>query len=406
MCRYESTEFGPTLLGREANRGNDMSRYSRIWATEIDHLRATTPDHPVLYFSPETLAETARRFREGFPGLVTYAVKANDNPGVIDTLAQAGVTSFDVASPAEIALVREVVPFATLHYNNPVRSIPEIEAAVAAGVASYSIDGFGELEKLKGRVPQGVEVSVRLALPVKGAAYDFGAKFGEPPEGCVDLLRAVVAAGYVPAMTFHPGTQCEDPAAWARYIETCGEISRQAGVPLARLNVGGGFPSDRGTGARLEPIFAEIARAVAGAFGDTRPHLVCEPGRAMVAEAFSLAVRVKAIRGCGSLFLNDGIYGLLAEVPIMGPYGRMRVVAPDGTPRRGAPSPRVLYGPTCDSLDRLPGEVALPADLCEGDVLIFDGMGAYSTATNTRFNGYGAHEIVTVRRGGHRATQS
>ena len=67
MCRYESTEFGPTLLGREANRGNDMSRYSRIWATEIDHLRATTPDHPVLYFSPETLAETARRFREGFP---------------------------------------------------------------------------------------------------------------------------------------------------------------------------------------------------------------------------------------------------------------------------------------------------------------------------------------------------
>lgn len=383
-----------------------MSRYSRIWATEIDHLRTATPDHPVLYFSPETLAETAQRFRAGFPGLVTYAVKANDNPGVIDTLARAGVTSFDVASPAEIALVREIVPGATLHYNNPVRSVAEIEAAVAAGVASYSVDGFGEFEKLRGRVPAGVEVSVRLALPVKGAAYDFGAKFGEPPEGCIALLRAVEAAGFVPAMTFHPGTQCEDPAAWARYIETCGEISREAGVTLARLNVGGGFPSDRGLGANLDPIFAEIDRAVGETFGDARPDLVCEPGRAMVAEAFSLAVRVKAVRECGSLFLNDGIYGLLAEVPIMGPYGRLRVLAPDGTPRAAPSVPRVLYGPTCDSLDRLPGEVPLPGDVTEGDVLIFDGMGAYSTATNTRFNGYGAHEIVTVRRGGHRATQS
>jgi ornithine decarboxylase len=383
-----------------------MSRYSRIWSTEIDHLTSTTPDHPVLYFAPETLAETARRFRTGFPGLVTYAVKANDNPGVIDTLAQAGIRAFDVASPAEIALVREIVPGAVLHYNNPVRSRGEIDAAVAADVASYSVDGPGELCKLKGRVPTGREVSVRLALPVPGAAYDFGAKFGEPPEGCVTLLREVVDAGFTPAMTFHPGTQCTDPGAWARYIETCGEIAREAGVRLARLNVGGGFPSDRGKGAALEPIFAEIARATARAFPEHPPQLVCEPGRAMVAESFSLAVRVKAVRDCGGLFLNDGIYGLLAEVPIMGPYARLRTLSPEGRARQCAPRPRVLYGPTCDSLDRLPGEVGLPGDVDEGDFLIFDGMGAYSTATNTRFNGYGAHEIVTVRRGGHRATQS
>ncbi|MAM62591.1 type III PLP-dependent enzyme [Maritimibacter sp. UBA3975] len=383
-----------------------MSRYSRIWSTEIDHLKSVTPDHPVLYFSPETLADTARRFRTGFPGLVTYAVKANDNPAVIDTLAQAGIRAFDVASPAEIALVRAAVPGAALHYNNPVRSRAEIDAAVEADVASYSVDGPGELAKLSGRVPEGREVSVRLALPVPGAAYDFGAKFGEPPEGCVTLLQSVVEAGFTPAMTFHPGTQCTDPGAWGRYIETCAEVARQAGVRLSRLNVGGGFPSDRGKGAALEPIFAEIARATALAFPDTPPRLVCEPGRAMVAESFSLAVRVKALRECGGLFLNDGIYGLLAEVPIMGPYARLRTVTSEGRPRNGAPHPRVLYGPTCDSLDRLPGEVGLPGDVDEGDFLIFDGMGAYSTATNTRFNGYGAHEIVTVRRGGHRATQS
>lgn len=380
-----------------------MSRHSRIWTSETAHLVATRPDHPVLYFAPETLAATARRFQSGFPGLVTYAVKANDNPAVIDTLAQAGLGAFDVASPAEIDLVRGLVPGAVLHYNNPVRSRAEIAAGVAAGVASWSVDGQGELDKLIGVVPTGTELSVRLALPVAGAAYDFGAKFGEGPEGCAALLRAVAAAGFSPAMTFHPGTQCTDPAAWVQYIETCARVAGAAGVRLVRLNVGGGFPADRGKGAALEPIFGAIAGAAARAFGASPPALLCEPGRAMVAEAFSVALRIKAQRACGALFLNDGIYGLLAELPVMGPHGRLRAVAPDGTARRGPPVTRVLYGPTCDSLDRLPGETLLPGDVAEGDYLILEGMGAYSTATATRFNGYGAYLTATLRRGGHRS---
>ena len=72
------------------------------------------------------------------------------------------------------------------------------------------------------------------------------------------------------------------------------------------------------------------------------------------------------------------------------------VVAPDGNRRRAAPRPRVIFGPTCDSVDRLPGEVALPGDLAEGDYVVVSGMGAYSTATNTRFNGFGALAIATV----------
>jgi ornithine decarboxylase len=378
-----------------------MSRFPQVWASEDEHLRAARPEHPVYYFSPEALARTARRFRSGFDGLATYAVKANPERTVLENLAAAGVSGFDVASPAEIALVQQIAPTAALHYNNPVRSRAEIAAGVAAGVASWSVDGFGELEKLKAQVPRGVEVSVRLALPVGGAAYDFGSKFGEGPEGAAELLRAVAEAGFTPAMTFHPGTQCADPAAWARYIETCAAISQATGVRLARLNVGGGFPSDRGQGATaLEAVFDAIHAARDAAFGAEGPGLVCEPGRAMVAEAFTLALKVKAERACGSLFLNDGIYGALAEAPLMGAVERVRVVSPEGRPRAGAPRARVLYGPTCDSIDRLPEPVDLPGDVVEGDYLLIEGMGAYSTATTTRFNGYGGYEVVTVRRAG------
>ena len=38
----------------------------------------------------------------------------------------------------------------------------------------------------------------------------------------------------------------------------------------------------------------------------------------------------------------------------------------------------------------------LPGDISEGDFLIVQGMGAYSTVTNTAFNGFGNLTIATA----------
>jgi ornithine decarboxylase len=204
-------------------------------------------------------------------------------------------------------------------------------------------------------------------------------------------------------MTFHPGTQCEDPAAWSAYIVAAAEVATRAGVRLCRLNVGGGFPSHRRECApELNRIFRTIGTAVAAAFGADSPQLVCEPGRAMVAEAVTIAARVKTVRSDGAVFLNDGIYGGLQEAGMLGAVDRIEVFSPDGRLRTGALQDRVVFGPTCDSLDRIAGTVRLPLSLEEEDYVLFDGMGAYSSATNTRFNGYGAFDVVTVRHSAQR----
>ncbi|MEI4471391.1 type III PLP-dependent enzyme [Frigidibacter sp. MR17.24] len=374
-----------------------MGLSKTIWSSPTELLRSQAPEQPVLFFAPTVLQATARRFIAGFPGLVTYALKANPDEMVIQNLVAAGIRGFDVASPAEIALCRRLAPTAALHYNNPVRARSEIAAALAAGVRSWSVDSRSELAKLVGMVPAAtaqapVEIAVRYKLPVAGAAYDFGAKFGAEPALAAELLRAVAAAGFTASLTFHPGTQCTDPAAWETYIRAGAQIAALAGVGIARLNVGGGFPSHRVADAPppLEQIFARIAATVGDAFGADAPQLVCEPGRGLVADAFTLATRVRALREGGDVFLNDGTYGALSELPITGPVDRIEVVAPDGSRRTGAPVARRVFGPTCDSVDRLPGTPALPEDLAEGDFVVFHGMGAYSTATATRFNGYGA----------------
>ena len=323
-------------------------------------------------------------------------MKANAGEEVLTNLAAAGIRAFDVASPREMYAVRAACPGAALHYHNPVRSAEEVAVAIALDVTSYSVDSLAELDKLAG-VPAGTEITVRLALPVAGAAYDFGEKFGETPEGAAQLLQEVARRGLTPSMTFHPGTQCADPEAWGSYICASAGAARAAGVRLARLNVGGGFAAQRvGAAPDLEAIFAHIRAETDRAFGPDIPALVCEPGRAMVADAFALAARVKTLRECGAIFLNDGIYGGLYEARDIGCTDRIRVLGRDGQWREGKPQDRVVFGPTCDSIDRLPDPVALPGDIAEGDYVIFDGMGAYSRSLATAFNGYGLGDPVTV----------
>ena len=191
-----------------------MGLSKTIWTNPTEYLRNQQPENPVLFFAPQAVQSVARKFLDGFPGLVTYAVKSNPGEEVIENLIAAGVKGFDCASPFEIDLIRRLAPDAAVHYNNPVRARAEIAHAVAREVKSYSVDSASELAKLIEMVPtENCEISVRFKLPVAGAAYNFGAKFGATEDVAVELLKTVAAAGYIPSITFHPGTQCTDGTA-------------------------------------------------------------------------------------------------------------------------------------------------------------------------------------------------
>lgn len=362
-----------------------------------DYLLAAGPDIPVHFFAPSKLAERLKTFQNGFPGLVTFAVKANPMPEIIELLAKGGVKAFDVASPEEIDLIRRIAPQSALHYNNPVRSASEIKAGIAANVASWSVDEASELEKLVAAYKsapnvQKSEIAVRFKLPVEGAVYNFGAKFGATEEEAVRLLVKVRDYGFTPSLTFHVGTQCTDPAAWEAYIQAAARIAKSANIDIERLNVGGGFPAERGHDqVDFGLYFNAISKALA-AF-DRAPKLVCEPGRAMVADAFSYAVRVKSIRA-GAIYLNDGKYGGLEELMSM-IVPAFTVLGLSGI-KDDRSQAHIIFGPTCDSLDTLPCKLQLPENLAEGDYLIFKSTGAYLNGVTTTFNGYGARETVFV----------
>lgn len=367
---------------------NDRQAYSCTGGL-IDALR---PAEPVYLFCAERLERRATEFQAGFAGIVSYAVKANPEPRVLQTLVRAGIRHFDVASLEEVRTVLTLCPTAQLHFNNPVKATAAVsEAYTRFGVRSFALDEMAELEKIQ-RASGGdadVTCTVRFKLAHKGAAYDFGSKFGAPMDQAARLLREIARRGARPALTFHPGSQCTDPQMYARYLAAASEIIDMAGVTPAFVNVGGGFPVQY-LGAQvpaLDTYFDAVASAARRCLPRNVP-LMCEPGRAMVADCVSLLTRVIHVRDCGhSVFVNDGVYGGLQEQSIVDLQVPARVWRGSRI-LRGEPAPYRIFGPTCDPVDRMQREVNLPAGLREGDYIEFGLLGAYGSATSTNFNGF------------------
>jgi ornithine decarboxylase len=123
--------------------------------------------------------------------------------------------------------------------------------------------------------------------------------------------------------------------------------------------------------------------------------LWCEPGRALVAEAESLLVRVDLAKG-REIYVNDGSYGALYDAVHEGWKFPMRAISGDGR-KLGRMVEYTVYGPTCDSADMLPGKAWLPAGLTEGDYVEIGNIGAYGRSMSTQFNGFGETEVAEVQ---------
>jgi ornithine decarboxylase len=124
--------------------------------------------------------------------------------------------------------------------------------------------------------------------------------------------------------------------------------------------------------------------------------LICEPGRALVAEAESLIVKVDLRKSNNQLFINDGGYGALFDSAHMGFVFPVRLIRENLDPNEPL-EPFELWGPTCDSIDRMRGPFMLPRSVREGDYIEIGNIGAYGRALATRFNGYGAYTDVILQ---------
>jgi ornithine decarboxylase len=365
-----------------------------VFTSAAELLRHRRPERPVLALRPHAAHRAASWFLANFPGRVLYAAKANDAPEIIEALVDAGISSFDVASLVEIERIARI-DGAHLYFMNPIKSRGAIARAYRDfGVRSFAFDSNDELDKIVEETGGGsdLDLYLRVACPNTHSLIPLEGKFGASSEEAPALLLRARQIARRLGLTFHVGSQAVVPAAFGEALRQIGQLIVASGVLVDAIDIGGGFPSryPHSDPPELASFMDEVVRAADELSVRHNCELMCEPGRALVAEAESVIVRVDARRG-NALYVNDGAFGTLFDAAYSGFRFPAKLVATSR--RRMKPVAEfALYGPTCDSSDHLPGPFVLPACVREGDYLEIGQIGAYGRVLANHFNGYGEYD--------------
>ncbi|MDC0618900.1 type III PLP-dependent enzyme [Pelagibacteraceae bacterium] len=357
------------------------------------------PDYPVYCIRPEEIRKSVNFFKENFPGKILYAVKTNPHEKVLKQIISNGINDFDVASLNEIKLIKKINSKVNLHFMHTVKSKNSISSAYHDyGVRSFSLDNKDELRKILEATNQAKDLKlfVRIAISNEHAEIDLSRKFGALPSEALGLMRLCKEHSKKLGISFHVGSQCMDKISYSKGIQEVGNIIKKTKIIPDIINIGGGFPAIY-PDLRPEPLSSymeEIKKGLKNLKLNKLPEIICEPGRAIVAESGSSIVKV-ILRKKQSLYINDGTYGSLFDA------GAPNFVFPSKMITNGRIQSKKLtsfslFGPTCDSLDYMKGPFLLPNNIKDGDYIELGQLGAYGLTFRTNFNGFYSNEIFEV----------
>ncbi|MDB0049401.1 type III PLP-dependent enzyme [Candidatus Pelagibacter sp.] len=367
--------------------------------TVDDLINQLKPEKPIYCIRKKSIQLASTYFRNKFPGKVLYAVKTNPHPEVLKTIVESGIENFDIASIQEIKDIRAINPNAKCSYMHTVKSRESIkEAYFNYNVKAFSLDTKDELIKIIETTNEAkdLELFVRVAVSNEHAEIDLSTKFGASISEATALLRLTKQYAKKIGLSFHVGSQCMHPISYTKGIADIGNIIKKTKIIPDYINIGGGFPAIYPdlVPQSLDNYFEEIKKGLSNLKLEKLPEILCEPGRALVAESGSTIVRVN-LRKKQKLYINDGTYGTLFDA------GTPNIVYPSRLIKSGKVISKKLtafdfYGPTCDSMDYMKGPFLLPNNIKENDYIELGQLGAYGLTFRTQFNGFYSNEIYEV----------
>ena len=366
----------------------------------VDELiKQLKPTEPVYCIRRNSVKISSKYFKDKFPGKILYAVKTNPNPIVLKTIIESGINNFDIASIKEIEAIKKIDPKANCSYMHTVKSRENIsEAYFKHGIRAFSLDTKDELIKIieSTNHAKDLDLFIRVAVSNEHAEIDLSKKFGAIRTEASGLLRLTKQYARKIGLSFHVGSQCMHPISYAKGIAEIGNIIKRTKIIPDIINIGGGFPTIYPDliPQSLDCYFEEIKNALANLKLRKVPEIICEPGRAIVAESGSTIVRVN-LRKKQKLYINDGTYGTLFDA------GVPNIVYPSRLIKNGKVISKKLtsfdfYGPTCDSMDYMKGPFILPNNIKENDYIELGQLGAYGLTFRTDFNGLFSNNIFEV----------
>lgn len=338
-----------------------------------------------------------QRWNELLPNVKPYyAVKCNPNELVLKILASLDV-NFDCASKNEIASVVSITEDPSrIIFANPCKMSNQIKYARANDVDLMTFDSDHELYKIKLYHPYS-DLVLRIKVDDSESMCKFGCKFGVELAEVKRLLEiAKTLSLRVIGVSFHVGSGCKNPEQFRKAIadsKKCFEIAESLGIKFDLLDIGGGFEDDT-----FEETSKVIREALLENDFESGTKFIAEPGRFFVSSSHTLVVNVigkkdTVVDGEKKFvyYLNDGMYGSFNcvhfdhAIPVVCPFNE----------RDGKVYKSTIFGPTCDSMDKVADEVLLP-ELAIGEWCYIENFGAYTCAAASTFNGFTNTQTINI----------
>ncbi|MDG2785361.1 diaminopimelate decarboxylase [Vibrio parahaemolyticus] len=371
----------------------------QLWAEDVP-LQALAEQYgtPLYVYSRATLERHWKAFDSAVgqhPHLVCYAVKANSNLGVLNTLARLG-SGFDIVSGGELERViaaggdpKKVV------FSGVGKTSAEMKRALELGIKCFNVESEPELERLNkvaGELGVIAPISLRINPDVDAKTHPYIStglrdnKFGIAFDRAPDVYKFAQSLPNlnVQGIDCHIGSQLTniDPFidATDRLLALIDDLKTQ-GINIRHLDVGGGL----GVVYRdeLPPQPSDYAKALLGRLENHQDlELIFEPGRAIAANAGILLTRVEFLKHTEhkNFAIIDAAMNDLMRPAL---YQAWQDIVPV-SPRKGEAQTYDLVGPICETGDFLGKDRALV--LQEGDLLAVRSAGAYGFVMSSNYN--------------------
>lgn len=391
--------------------GKLMNSSDYIRSTRVNALLTALEqqDTPCLAVDLDVIRKKFDELHREFTGAaIYYAVKANPANEVLTLLHELG-SRFDIASIYELNKVMALgVPADHISFGNTIKKQAHVSEFYRRGVRLFASDSENDIRMLAEAAP-GAKVYIRLLTEhSKSADWPLSRKFGCSPDMALELLQLAAKLGLVPyGISFHVGSQQRDISTWKAALDTVKmiyEASRNCGISLQMINMGGGFPGSYLQATNSLAEYADMIRQyLFDTFAGQLPELILEPGRSLVADAGLLATEVVLVARKGMhsprwVYVDIGKFGGLIETmdeaikyPVTVSASLNNNNAAGNSLAEDTLEAVILAGPTCDSMDILYEhfQYEMPLSLAAGDRLLFASTGAYTTSySSVEFNGF------------------
>ena len=426
-------------MRNDPNGGHHMTENTHLEVNEQGHLviggcdtteLAKTYGTPLYVMDEVSIRENIRMYRDAMErhyegkGMVLYASKAFCTTAICRIAHQEGI-GLDVVSGGEIhTALAAGFPMEKVWFHGNNKTPEELTLALSCGVGRIVVDNLEELallDRLAAAQGRNIDISVRVKPGVDAHTHEFiqtgsiDSKFGVALENG-EALRFAQKTLEMPHITLtglhcHIGSQIFDLAPFELTAEVmlgfAASLRDLYGIEISELNLGGGFgikyteSDDPVEYDRYIQSVSLVVNRVCQEKGLTRPRMLMEPGRSIVAPAGITLYTVGNVKEIADVRTYVAVDGGMFDNPRYALYQSKYTFHLANRMHAENAALVTVAGKCCESGDLLGKDVPLP-DARPGDLLAVMATGAYNYSMAMNYNRNVRPAVVLVRDGRHR----